>query len=164
MVLLNKSLSIPEWHRLAQNGTSVPVRIPLMGYSMFPLVRYNRDLVTIIPIEEPLRIGDIVLFSNRRRNTYVMHRIWDINDSGILTWGDNCSHPDGWIPREDILGKAVLIERGKRKIVPDPEKGMRWARFWHKAGKVYRLYPRYKDGIARRVDKLKNKLKQRGSR
>lgn len=129
---------------MAQNGTNLPVRIPLMGYSMFPLIRYNRDLVTIMPIQEPLQIGDIVLFSNHCSESYVVHRVWDISDRGILIWGDNCVGSDGWIPMEDILGKAVLIERGKRKIIPDPKRGIRWARFWHRAKKLYDFYDRSK--------------------
>ena len=62
------------------------------------------------------------------------------------------------IPVQEIWGKAVLIERGSRKIYPDPKKGMRWARFWHKAGKVYRFCKRIKNGLARRIHKLKREV------
>ena len=143
---------------MAMDGTLLPVRIPLMGYSMFPLVRYNRDLVTIMPVTDIPEIGNIVLFPGRKKDLYVMHRVWDINDQMILTWGDNCPAPDRWIPIDMIWGKAVLIERGRKKIHPDPEKGMKWAKFWHQAGKVYRLYNRYKDGLDRRIKKLRREV------
>ena len=151
---MNKTLSIPEWHRFALEGTKLPVKIPLMGYSMFPLVRYNRDIVTIIPLEQCPQVGDIVLFKNTKRDLYVVHRVWEIKDNIVLTWGDNCDAPDGWMPIEEILGKVVLIERGKKKIKPEPDKGVRWAIFWHKAGKGYRFYRYCRNRVAERIKKM----------
>lgn len=151
---MNMSLSIPEWHRMAMEGTAPPVRIQLNGGSMFPLIRMNRDYVTIAPPNRELVPGDIVLFSEAEINRYVVHRVWKIKDGNVMTWGDNCLQPDGWFPREAIWGQVVLIERGKREIKPDPEKGLRWAGFWHHGTKVYRLYQRCRDGIARRIKKL----------
>ena len=43
-------------------------------------------------------------------------------------------------------------------VYPDLKKGMRWARFWHKAGKVYRFCKRIKNGLARRIHKLKREV------
>ena len=122
---MNMSLSIPEWHRMAMESTAPPVRIQLNGGSMFPLVRMNRDYVTIAPLNRELVPGDIVLFSEAEINRYVVHRVWKIKDGNVMTWGDNCLQPDGWFPREAIWGQVVLIERGKREIKPDPEKGLR---------------------------------------
>ena len=62
---MNRSLSIPEWHRMAMEGAAPPVRILLNGGSMFPLIRWNRDYVTIAPLKEPPVIGDIVLIAER---------------------------------------------------------------------------------------------------
>lgn len=152
---MNKTLSIPEWHQLAREGTKLPVRIPLAGWSMFPLVRYNKDYVTIVPLDSVPRIGDIVLYVEKNGERYVMHRVWEVREQEVLTWGDNCRYPDGWCPLEAVWGKAVLIERGIRKIEPDPARGMKWARFWHKAGIIYRLYKRYRDAVIRRIKKLK---------
>ncbi len=147
---MKQSFSISMWHQMAMEGTAPPVRIVLMGSSMFPLVRYNKDHVTIVPCGGDLKIGDIVLFINQNRNLHVVHRIWDIKDNMVLTWGDNCAYPDGWIPSELILGKVVLIERGKRRIVPNSNRGVQWARFWHLAGKGFRWCM----AIKRRIVKL----------
>ena len=150
---MNRSLSIPEWHRLAKEGTAPPVRIILNGGSMFPLIRWNRDHVTIVPLEKvPVR-GDIVLITDPQMERFVMHRVWEVRDGRILTWGDNCPKPDGWLPEEAVWGKAILIERGRKKIQTDPRKGIRWARFWHHARKGYFFCQRIKDGIARRIKK-----------
>ena len=153
---MNISISIPEWHRMAEEGNAPPARIQLNGFSMNPLIRGYRDYVTVVHLEELPEVGDIVLFCERDTGRYVMHRVWEVNDGMVLTWGDNCSGPDTWLRPEDIWGKAVKIERGKHVITPDPIRGVRWAKFWHKAGKCYRLCRRYKNGIMRRIRKLKS--------
>jgi len=135
---MTKSLSIPEWHRMAKEGTAPPVRIRLNGTSMFPLVRMNKDFVTIIPLEREPVVGDIVLFNEPETGRYVVHRVWEIRDDEIRTWGDNYYKPDAWIPKSSVWGKVSLIERGRRCIKPNPQKGIRWAKFWHKAGNIYR--------------------------
>ena len=148
---MNRSISIPEWHRMAAEGEAPPVRILLNGGSMFPLIRMNRDYVTIVALDSEPGIGDIVLFTDSCTERFVVHRVWDIKDKTALTWGDSCPRPDGWIPFERIWGKTVLIERGRRKIVPDPRRGIIWAKFWHHGRRVYHFFRRIKEGIARRI-------------
>ena len=151
---MKKQLSVPEWHVLAQNGTGVPMRILIHGNSMFPLIRMDRDYVTIMALTDDIRIGDIVLFSEPGRARYVLHRVWCIEKSRVFTWGDNCSAPDGWLPLDTIWGKVTLIERGKKQIHPDPVKGFRWAQVWHCLGRGYRLGRRILAGIMRRINRI----------
>lgn len=152
---LNKTLSIVEWHMLAAAGKAPPVRILLNGASMQPLIRWNRDYVTLAQLKEFPVVGDIVLFCAPNTDRYVVHRVWEIKDGMIMTWGDNCDKPDGWFPPDAIWGKVVLIERGRKKIHPDPKKGMFWAKIWHQERNIHRLLNRYKCGIVRRIKKLK---------
>ena len=152
---MNRSLPIQEWHRIAQEGAAPPVHIMLNGGSMKPLIRWNRDYVTIVPNVGMPSKGDIVLICDADSETYIVHRVWETRKNAVMTWGDNLAKPDGWIPIEAIWGKVVLIERGNKKIQPNPRKGILWAKIWHKGGKVTRLYQRYKDGIIRRIKKLK---------
>lgn len=152
---MNRSYSIPQWHRMALEGNAPPVRILLQGSSMSPLIRMKRDYVTVAAPEGiPVR-GDIVLFADPGRPRYVVHRVWAVKEGKVLTWGDNCPNPDGWLPAESVWGKIVLIERGRWKIKPDPGKGIRWALFWHHAGKGYRLCQKCKRGIFRIAGRLK---------
>ena len=151
---MNKSLAIPEWHQMATEGSAPPVRIPLNGGSMHPLIRWNRDYVTIVPVDRALIPGDIVLVAEPETGRYVMHRVWEIQGNQVLTWGDNCAFPDAWVSADAIWGRAILIERGHREILTDPKKGMRWAKFWHKAGKASRLLKRYWTAVVRRIKKL----------
>ena len=152
---MNKSISIPEWFRLAKEGIAPPVRIQLNGGSMYPLVRMKRDYVTIAPIRDMPAAGDIVLFLNGNTGQYVVHRLWKVENDKVLIWGDNCPAPDGWFQMETVLGKVVLVERGKRVIYPNPAKGLRWAEFWHRIRPGYLFCRRIKQGIARRIRKLK---------
>lgn len=157
---MKKSLSINEWHQLSENGIKLPVKIPLSGWSMYPLIRNKRDIVTVAPLEGLPQVGDIVLFVEMNGERYVMHRVWELKEREALIWGDNCRLPDGWRSLEDIWGKAILIERGRRKIIPDPEKGMKWARFWHKAQIPCRFIRTYKNGFLRRINKMKAWVKK----
>ena len=146
-----KTISIPEWHQLAEEGTAPPVRIQLKGGSMFPLIRMNRDYVTVVPLKGNPAVGDIVLFYEPCTGRYIVHRVWDVQNELIMTWGDNSLKPDGWQNREVVWGKITRIERGKRTIYPDPQRGLKWARFWHKTGKGYKLILRCVDGVKRRI-------------
>lgn len=151
---MNKSLAIPEWHQMALEGNAPPVRILLNGGSMAPLIRWNRDYVTIVPLENSPAIGDIVLFVEADTGKYIVHRVWEMKGEYVRTWGDNCSLPDRWMPMEDVWGKVILIERGHQEIHPDPRKGLRWAKFWHKAGRIYRIFKTYWVAVIRRIKKL----------
>lgn len=148
---MKRSLSVQEWYKLAAEESAPPVHITLNGYSMNPLIRGYRDYVTVVPIHGLPSEGDIVLFCESPTGRYIIHRVWSVQNGMILTWGDNCDKPDGWFLPEAILGKVDMIERGRNIIHPDPVKGIKWAKFWHKAGKVYRLCKRYKSAIARRI-------------
>ena len=138
-----ESISLQRWHQLAQQGAYLPMRIQVNGTSMYPLLRRNRDYVTIHPLSEIPRQGDIVLFSDPDREArYVLHRVWRVEKDAVLTWGDNCRRADGLIPLSCIWGKAVLIERGKLRITPEPSRGLRLARCWHILGRGYRTAER----------------------
>lgn len=146
-----RSLSIPKWHEMALTGVKLPVRIMIGGTSMEPVIRCNKDYVNIIPASDNFSIGDIVLLSDPRKERYFLHRVWDIKNGQVLTWGDNCVGPDGWIPSEYVWGKVVSIERNGRKIIPDANKGIKWAKLWHHTVEPYRILKKIKGGIARRV-------------
>ena len=146
-----RQLTISEWHSMARKGAAVPVRILIKGDSMFPLIRINRDYVTVYPLDEKPEKGDIVMFADQGRQRYVLHRVWKIEKDRVMTWGDNCPEPDGWMPLEMIWGKAALIERGKKTIRPNRKAGLRLAGFWHRVGWIWRLAGRCVRAIRRRI-------------
>ena len=113
-----RSLDIRLWHELGLNGNPIPVTIPLEGDSMRPLIRRGCDCVTIVPLNRPLKTGDIVLFHSGG-DRYVVHRVWTLKDGMVQTLGDNCWNPDAWIPLESVWGLVVRMERDGRKYVLD---------------------------------------------
>ncbi len=156
--MIHRSLSIPEWHQMVIEGNAPPVLIQLRGYSMFPLIRYQKDYVTIIPLEAAPVPGDIVLFTDPSEDRYVMHRVMEIRDSEALIWGDNCSYEDGWIPLSKIWGKALQVERGRLTIRMKPRRGLRWAAFWHRVIRIYRFRLRI---LRTAIRRLKNTMQRK---
>ena len=155
-----RTLTIDKWHELAMNGAPLPMRVPINGISMAPLIRRNRDMVTIMPLKEPPVVGDIVMFSDPRvEERYVLHRLWKVEGDRVLTWGDNCVGPDAPLTPDRLWGKAVLIERGKRVITPKPARGLRWARFRHPIVRVKQRLLRLVYALWRRVKPFVRKEK-----
>lgn len=120
-----RSLGIEEWYQLTQTGAELPVTIPIDGVSMRPLIRRNIDRVTIRPCRRPLQRGDIVMFFDRRRDRYVLHRVWRLEEGRVLTWGDNCLGPDGWTDMSNIRGVAAAMERNGKRLTLDSDRARR---------------------------------------
>lgn len=147
--VVRRSLGIEQWHALGQQGDRIPVTITLEGDSMRPLIRRGRDRVTIVPLDREIRKGDVVLFRGGPKR-YVVHRIWKIEGGRVQTLGDNCLYPDPWMPREDVWGFVVKVERDGRSFRLDG----RWARafglFWMGIYPVRRVYRQCR-GLAAKV-------------
>lgn len=132
------TLTIEQWVQLRKTEKSfnVPVWFKVTGNSMFPFIRAFMDDVMIIPFSaDGYKVGDIVLFPAKRQGgDYCLHRIWKMEGEQVQTLGDGCKYPDDWIPKEKILGKAVIIQRGKIKIDCESPKWVkrfrRWNFFW----------------------------------
>lgn len=111
-------LTIPQWRKLAQNGTVLPMRIPLDGDSMRPLIRRGRDRVTFVPLDRQLKRGDVALFESPP-GRYVAHRVYRLKENRMQTLGDHCWNPEPWLPVSAVLGLAIQVERGRLKIPLD---------------------------------------------
>ncbi|MDO4218376.1 MAG: hypothetical protein Q4C78_00030 [Synergistaceae bacterium] len=122
-------LSIEEWAELVQLGAddagTVPMWVRVISGSMLPFIRANKDDILLVPVKpDELKIGDIVLFPIKHmRGDYCLHRVYKMKDNLVQTFGDNCRTPDVWMPKEKIIGKAILIKHGR--ITIDCEK-IRW--------------------------------------
>ena len=108
-------LSVDEWHRLALEGAQIPVNLTLSGESMRPILRKNRDTVTVIPVYRRLKRGDIVLF-RRNDGMNVIHRIAKIKGETVVTLGDNCVYRDDPVNISQVWGIAVSAVRNGKKI------------------------------------------------
>ena len=127
-----KHLSVKQWHELAKNGAKIPMRTTLDGVSMQPLIRRNKDTLTIVHPERWVVRGDIVLFVDKH-GRYVVHRVFRLNKEFVQTFGDNCDHPDEWIPYGNVLGLVVRLERGKKIYNLDSERSRCFGDWWMKS-------------------------------
>ena len=124
-----RRLPIPRWREVAQNGPGLPMRIPLDGDSMRPLIRQGRDRVTFVPLDRQLKRGDVALFESPP-GRYVAHRVYRLKGNRAQTLGDHCRNPDPWLPVSAALGLAVLLERNGRRIRLDHPAARLLGRVW----------------------------------
>lgn len=149
----HQSISIQKWCEYAKSGIEFPVKIPLYGNSMEPLIRYKKDIVTVVPLKRELIPGDIVLFK-RQDGIFVIHRIYKVNIQGrmVQTWGDNCFFPDQPVKLENVLGLVVCVDKNGKKYMLDTEKqrtkGVQWMNSVFKR-KCWFIYREIRAGVIR---------------
>ncbi len=98
------------------------------GVSMEPMLRQNRDLVTIrVPVSR-LKKYDVALY--KRGDAYVLHRVVAVKDDHYLIRGDN-TYVLEHVPDAAVIGVLTGFRRkGKQHEVT--EKGYRaYAHLWH---------------------------------
>lgn len=85
------------------------------GTSMLPAIAGGRDKVTLAPLPERIKNGDIVLFKTEGGNV-VLHRVIR-RKKGLFTFcGDNLSIPEQGIPKGLLIGRVTEIERNGKRI------------------------------------------------
>ncbi len=152
--------SVEEWHRAALEGTDLPVRFRVVGHSMRPLIRRERDDVTVVPLHRAPEIGDIVLFFREHRNDYVLHRVFRVNGEMVQTFGDGCLAPDPWTHARNLWGVAVKIERGRASLDPNGSLCRLYARAWVGLWRV-RRYLFLPGRAARKLGRIAKRLLKR---
>lgn len=124
-----RSISVADWHTWTLEGNDLPVTVFLSGDSMRPLIRRNRDAVTILPLRRPVRRGDIVLIADEN-GRYVVHRIWKHQNGRIQTIGDHCIAPDSPITPDNVWGLVIRVQRGNWKLPLDNQAARSLGRIW----------------------------------
>jgi len=94
----------------------VSFRFRALGGSMYPLIE-NGDVLTVAPLgRRALSPGDVVEFVHPGHGGLRVHRVVGRRNGAYLVQGDGVTEPDGWIPRENILGRVTEITREGRRI------------------------------------------------
>ena len=97
------------------------------GRSMEPMLRQNRDLVTVERSSSRLRKYDVALY--RRGSDYVLHRVIGVEADGYRIRGDN-TYAVEHVPESAVLGVLTHFQRkGKDYCVTDPGY-RRYVRVW----------------------------------
>ena len=91
-------------------------RFRAMGGSMYPMIE-NGDVLTVAPLgRRVVSPGDVVEFRHPGHGGLRVHRVVGRRNGAYLVQGDGLAEPDGWIPRENILGRVTEITRQGRRI------------------------------------------------
>ncbi|MBR6550357.1 MAG: peptidase S41 [Paludibacteraceae bacterium] len=122
---------IPEFARLLKEGHLV--EFSPRGVSMRPFIEGGRDKVILQACTHPM-VGMIVLA--KINNSYVLHRIYKIQNSQITLCGDGNLKSSERCTSEDIIGCVVQL-KGKDGKLKRVTKGGVWR---HLPTFIKRLY------------------------
>ena len=88
------------------------------GFSMWPLLHQNEDLLVIRKPDRELRKNDIVLF--KASTKYLLHRIVEIDGDTIVTAGDHNAFKDLAITKDRVIGILTsFVRNGKERSVDE---------------------------------------------
>ncbi len=100
------------------------------GVSMRPMLKQNRDLVTIRPVSGRLKKYDVPLY-RKQGGGYLLHRIIAVTENGYVIRGDNTYKKELDVTDNDIVGVLTAFKR-KGKDYTVESKGYRlYARVWN---------------------------------
>ena len=129
-------------------GRSVQFR--LKGFSMFPLLRNERDEVVLSPCQEnELRPMDVVLF--RYQGKHVLHRIIRREGSKLYIQGDGSFVAKEECLTSDVVGKVCIVVRPSGKHID--VNSWQWrlpSTMWRRTGIFRKLFLRVLLHIARK--------------
>lgn len=97
------------------------------GVSMEPMLRQNRDLVTIRVPSSRLKKYDVALYT--RGKDHVLHRVIGVEPDHYLIRGDN-TYATEHVPDSAVIGVlSSFVRKGKEHAVTEPGY-QRYVRFW----------------------------------
>ena len=110
------------------------------GNSMLPFIKNGRDEVTLVRLDRPAEVGDILLVKIGDR--FVMHRVFAVDGDAITLMGDGNVYGKEHCKSADVIGLVTEIHKEGGKVVI-PGKGKLW--------RLLRPFRRYILAIYKRV-------------
>lgn len=120
------------------------------GVSMRPMLKSGRDVIVVLPKTERLKPYDVALY--RRGESYVLHRVIGVTDSGYVIRGDN-TYTDEIVPESAVIGVLAEYFSKKSTVKVTDKRYLRYSR------RVVRLYPLRKMRV-RAVSAIKSVIKK----
>ena len=152
---MNKIVSmnalIPLMREQIENGGEV-IFTP-KGISMMPLLRDNKDTVTLKKAEMPLKKYQIALYE-RKNGKHVLHRVVGVKDNCYLMRGDNQFFDEAGIKNEQIIAVVSEFTRKGSKYKCDEKRYRLYCVLWVNTVIVRRLLrkiKRFAGRVKRRV-------------
>lgn len=100
------------------------------GVSMRPLLKENRDLVTIRPYTGRLKKYDVPLY-RKHGGGYLLHRIIEVRDNDYVIRGDNTFVKEYGITDNRIVGVLTGFKRKKKDYSVDNTGFKIYSRVWN---------------------------------
>lgn len=105
--------ALPRIKALLAEG--LPCRLVVTGSSMLPFLRHRQDAVYLIPADDAIRVGDILLYL-RGTNVPILHRVHRLLPDGTLVMCGDAQVGLEPIRREQVLAKVSHMEHGGKTI------------------------------------------------
>ena len=112
--------------QLAKNGKLIYTN---KGDSMMPLIKQNRDLLIIKPVNGRLKKYDVPLYK-RDSGQYVLHRILKVRSNDYVICGDNRWVKEYGISDKHIIGVLAAVVRNGREITVNDRKYRLYVHLW----------------------------------
>jgi hypothetical protein len=122
-----------------------------VGYSMYPMLRPNRDTILICPCNGRLKKYDVALYKSD--GNYILHRIIKVLPDSYIIRGDNRMDKEYGITDDDILGVLTEFYRDNKKIKVDGFGYKLYARIWNFVFPIRYCYKKLR-GLASRIKRL----------
>ena len=104
-----RPLHLAQAEPLLRERLEATVMLTVTGGSMLPLLAGGRDRVTLGPVPERLRRGEVLLY-RRADGSYVLHRLTGFGQDGTLVFcGDRQTEPERGIRPEQVIARAVAF-------------------------------------------------------
>ncbi len=123
---------------------------PTVGRSMLPMLKNRRDTIVVQAKRERLKPKDVALY--KRGDTYILHRVLSVTDTGYIIRGDNC-YVDEIVPEETVLGVLTEFFRKDKHYYCTDEKYLRYVDKRLKRYKSRRFFVKIKGKIVGSIKK-----------
>ena len=92
----------------------------ISGTSMLPMLRQNKDLVTVRKYDgQGLKKYDIAMYERTYDHHFVLHRVVEVHQGYYTFLGDNCFRREHYIQEKSIVAVLESFERNNRVIPAD---------------------------------------------
>lgn len=114
---MSESIHLSDYEELIREvlATGGEFRLYPHGTSMLPLLRQGIDSVALRRLDRQPQKFDI-LFYKRQDGSFILHRVKEVTNEGIVLWGDNHTMLEYGITEENIIGYAARIFRGDKEL------------------------------------------------
>lgn len=124
---------------------------PTVGVSMLPMLKNRRDTIVVKAKTERLKPLDVALY--KRGDTYILHRVLEVTESGYIIRGDNC-YSDEIVPEGAVIGVLTEFFRKGKHIFCTDKKYINYAKRRVKSYKSRLFFVKVKTKCKRIIKKI----------